>query len=87
MPVPRQVRPLCRPASPKPEPLRLRWQQIEHAAGRLIPLTRHEIRRLFTGLCQQQPAPRLQLHRSRWRRRHQAAARACHCRRRAGQLT
>jgi SRSO17 transposase len=49
----------------------------------LIPLTRHEIRRLFTGLCQQPSAPRLQLHWSRWRRRHQATARACHYRRRA----
>ena len=51
--------------------------------GQLIPLTRHEIRRLFTGLLQQPPAPRLQLHWSRWRRRHQATARACHYRRRA----
>jgi SRSO17 transposase len=50
--------------------------------GQLIPLTRHEIRRLFTGLHQQPPAPRLQLHWSRWRRRHQAAARRCHYRRR-----
>ena len=49
----------------------------------LIPLTRNEIRRLFTGLCQQPSAPRLQLHWSRWRRRHQATARACHYRRRA----
>jgi SRSO17 transposase len=49
----------------------------------LIPLTRHEIRRLFTGLCQQPPAPAIQLHWSRWRRRHQATARACHYRRRA----
>jgi SRSO17 transposase len=49
----------------------------------LIPLTRHEIRRLLTGLDQQQPAPRLQLHWSRWRRRHQATAQACHYRRRA----
>jgi hypothetical protein len=49
----------------------------------LIPLTRHEIRRLFTGLCQQPSPPRLQLHWSRWRRRHQATARACHYRRRA----
>ena len=48
----------------------------------LIPLTRHEIRRLFTGLCQQPPTPRLQLHWSRWRRRHQFTARACHYRRR-----
>ena len=49
----------------------------------LIPLTRHEIRRLFTGLCQQPRAPAMQLHWSRWRRRHQATARACHYRRRA----
>jgi len=49
----------------------------------LIPLTRHEIRRLFTGLCQQLPAPRLQLRWSRWRHRHQATARACHYRKRA----
>jgi SRSO17 transposase len=53
----------------------------------LIPLTRHEIRRLFTGLRQQLPAPALQLHWSRWRRRHQATARACHYRRRARTLT
>jgi SRSO17 transposase len=49
----------------------------------LIPLSRHEIRRLFTGLGQQPPAPRSQLHWSRWRRRHQATAQACHYRRRA----
>jgi SRSO17 transposase len=49
----------------------------------LIPLTRNEIRRLFTGLRQQLPSPRTQLHWSRWRRRHQATARACHYRRRA----
>jgi SRSO17 transposase len=49
----------------------------------LIPLTRNEIRRLFTGLRQQLPAPRKQLHWSRWRRRHQATAQACHYRRRA----
>jgi len=52
----------------------------------LIPLTRSEIRRLFTGLTQQPPAPALQLHWSRWRRRHQATARVCHYRRRAFQL-
>jgi SRSO17 transposase len=50
--------------------------------ARLIPLTLHEIRRLFTGLCQQPHAPAAQLHWSRWRRRHQATARACHYRRR-----
>jgi len=49
----------------------------------LIPLTCHEIRRLFTGLCPQPPAPATQLHWSRWRRRHQYTARACHYRRRA----
>ena len=49
----------------------------------LIPLTRNEIRRLFTGLCQQLAAPAMQLHWSRWRRRHQPTARACHYRRRA----
>jgi len=50
---------------------------------RLIPLTCHEIRRLFTGLCQRPTAPAAQLHWSRWRRQHQATARACHYRRRA----
>jgi len=49
----------------------------------LIPLTRNEIHRLFTGLRQQLPSPRTQLHWSRWRRRHQATAQACHYRRRA----
>jgi SRSO17 transposase len=49
----------------------------------LIPLTRHEIRRLFTGLSRQLAAPATQLHWSRWRRRHQATARNCHYRRRA----
>jgi SRSO17 transposase len=50
--------------------------------GQLIPLTRNEIRRLFTGLRQQLPSPQTQLHWSRWRRRHQFTARACHYRRR-----
>src|SRR5262245_1653219 len=49
----------------------------------LIPLTRNEVRRLFTGSREQPPSPRTQLHWSRWRRRHQATARACHHRRRA----
>jgi len=52
----------------------------------LIPLTRHEIRRLFTGLCPQLLQPRMQLDWSRWRRHHQATARACHYRRRARTL-
>jgi hypothetical protein len=60
---------------------------IQPAAGhprddQLIPMTRNEIRRLFTGLRQQLPAPAMQLHWSRWRRRHQATARASHYRRR-----
>ena len=54
----------------------------DHADDELIPLTRNEIRRLFTGLCQQLAAPALQLHWSRWRRRHQATARSCNCLRR-----
>ncbi|HET9968950.1 MAG TPA: IS701 family transposase [Streptosporangiaceae bacterium] len=49
----------------------------------LIPLTRNEICRLFTGLSRQLAAPAMQLHWSRWRRRHQATARACHYRKRA----
>jgi hypothetical protein len=49
----------------------------------LLPLTCHEIRRLLTGLSRQPPAPGLQLRRSQWRRRHQAAARVCHYRKRA----
>ena len=52
----------------------------------LIPLTCNEIRRLFTGLCQQLPAPRIQLHWSRWRRHHQYIARACHYQQRALEL-
>jgi SRSO17 transposase len=48
----------------------------------LIPLTRNEVRRLFTGLDRQLSPPLLQLHWSRWRRRHQATAQACHYRRR-----
>jgi len=51
----------------------------------LIPLTCNEIRRLFTALSHQPPAPRLQLHWSRWRR-HQYTARACHYRKQALKL-
>jgi SRSO17 transposase len=52
------------------------------AGHELIPLTRNEIRRLFTGLlCRPRPA-RDQLHWSCWRRRHQATARNCHYQRR-----
>ena len=63
--------------------------QADHrnpADDQLIPLTVNEIRRLFTGLCQQPTAPRIQLHWSRWRRRHQFTARACHYRRQALKL-
>ena len=52
-------------------------------ADQLISLTCHEIRKLFTGRCQQPPDPGARLRWSRWRRRHQATARACHYRRRA----
>ena len=51
--------------------------------GQMIALTRNEIRRLFTGLTRQQAAPAAQLHWSRWRRRHQATAKACHYRKQA----
>jgi SRSO17 transposase len=54
---------------------------VDHSR-RLIPLTRNEIRRLFTGLLARPLPASLQLHWSRWRRRHQAIARACHYRRR-----
>jgi len=63
--------------------------QADHANpddDQLIPLTCNEIRRLFAGLCQQLPAPRIQLHWSLWRRRHQYTARACHYRQRALKL-
>jgi hypothetical protein len=49
----------------------------------MIPLTRNEIRRLFTGLTRQPAAPATQLHWSRWRRRHQATAKACRYRKQA----
>lgn len=44
----------------------------------LIQLTRNEIRRLLAGLTARLPAAEFQLHWSRWRRHHQAVARACH---------
>lgn len=54
----------------------------------LIALTRNEIRRLFTMLTAALPAHDIlhRLHWSRWRRRHQARARACHYRRQEAQL-
>jgi SRSO17 transposase len=56
-------------------------------AGRpaLIPLTRNEIRRLFTTAIGVLRSLEHRLHWSRWRRRHQAVARACHYRRRREQ--
>jgi SRSO17 transposase len=45
-------------------------QPAPAADDQLIPLTRNEIRRLFTGLCQHLTAPAMQLHWSRWRCRH-----------------
>jgi hypothetical protein len=47
-------------------------QPVPAYEDQLIPLTRNEIRRLFTGLCQHLAAPAVQLHWSRWRRHHQA---------------
>jgi SRSO17 transposase len=50
----------------------------------LIPLTVNEIRRLFTGLLTRPSQTKTDvLNWSRWRRRHQAIALACHYRRRA----
>jgi SRSO17 transposase len=62
----------------------------DHAsAGRatLIPLTRNEIRRLFTTAISVLRSLEHRLHWSQWRRRHQAVARACHYRRRPEQRT
>jgi SRSO17 transposase len=54
----------------------------DHAGHELIPLTRNEIRRLFTSLFRQpRPIPD-QLRWSLWRRRHQATARKSHYHRR-----
>jgi hypothetical protein len=50
----------------------------DEAGHELIPLTRNEIRRLFTSLRRRPRTAREQLHWSAWRRRHQATARNCH---------
>ena len=56
------------------------------ADGRaLIPLTRNEIRRMFTGLTATLESVTSQMAWSLWRRHHQAVARACHFKRRAEQ--
>jgi hypothetical protein len=54
----------------------------DQAGHELIPLTRNEIRRLFTGLLHRPRPIHHQLHWSHWRRRHQATARKCHYQRR-----
>jgi len=51
----------------------------------LIPLTRNEIRRMFTGLTAELKSVHFWLGWSLWRRHHQAVARACHFKRRAEQ--
>ena len=51
----------------------------------LIPLTRNEIRRMFTGLTATLESVTSQMAWSLWRRHHQAVARACHFKRRAEQ--
>jgi hypothetical protein len=56
----------------------------EDGSDELIPLTRNEIRRLFTSvLTRTLRAPHDIAHWSRWRRRHQAQAKECHYRRQA----
>jgi SRSO17 transposase len=54
----------------------------DEAGHELVPLTRNEIRRLFTGLLSRPQPAQDQLHWSHWRRRHQATARKCHYQRR-----
>jgi SRSO17 transposase len=51
----------------------------------MIPLTRNEIRRLFTAVVTVLRDLQQRLHWSHWRRHHQAVARASHYRRRAHQ--
>jgi|HubBroStandDraft_4_1064222.scaffolds.fasta_scaffold70642_2 SRSO17 transposase len=71
--------PVMTATQPAPGPGDVHRDQAGHE---LIPLTRNEIRRLFTGpLSHPQPAQD-QLHWSHWRRRHQATARTCHYQRR-----
>jgi SRSO17 transposase len=73
------------PATPTPEPAALGTSRTPAPA--LIPLTRNEIRRLFTQLRARVHAVQHQLHWSQWRRRHQAIARASHYKRREVQVT
>jgi len=58
---------------------------IDPSCAGLIPLTRNEIRRMFTGLTSAIETVALQMAWSLWRRHHQAVARASHFKRRAGQ--
>ena len=53
----------------------------------LIPLTRNEIRRLFTAATTSTRHATHVLHWSTWRRRHQARARTSHYQRQAATLT
>jgi len=53
----------------------------------LIPLTRNEIRRLFTSAIAPVRTAAHALKWSRWRRRHQARARASHYRRQAAVIS
>ena len=56
----------------------------EDGSDEQIPLTRNEIRRLFTNLLTRTVRAIEDIaHWSRWRRRHQAQAKACHYRRQA----
>jgi hypothetical protein len=55
------------------------------ATPTMIPLTRNEVRRLFTAAVTVLRTLEHQLRRSLWRRHHQAVARASHHRRRAHQ--
>jgi SRSO17 transposase len=57
------------------------------APSALIPLTRNEIRRLFTHLRARIHSAQHHLQWSHWRRRHQADARASHYKRREAQIT
>jgi SRSO17 transposase len=66
-------------AQPGPGPDRAHRDRAGHE---LIPLTRNEIRRLFTGLLRQPRPVADQLRWSDWRRRHQATARKSHYQRR-----
>jgi hypothetical protein len=60
---------------PEPGPGNVHRDETGHE---MIPLTRNEIRRLYTSLLSAPSPISHQLRWSRWRRRHQATARKCH---------